>query len=74
MHQIQNFEEKDNCASTVSVDHTFGSDMNLIGSNMILFGSYMILFGSDLIFLGLKYQVHKPSVLLVVVLINDVKK
>ena len=30
--KIQNFEEKDNCASTVSVDHTFGSDMNLIGS------------------------------------------
>ena len=35
--KIQNFEEKENCASTVSVDHTFGSDMNLIGSNMILF-------------------------------------
>src|SRR5713226_5498027 len=25
--KIQNFEEKDNCASTVSVDHTFGYDM-----------------------------------------------
>ena len=45
--KIQNFEEKDNCASTVLVDHTFGSDMNLIGYNMILFGSYLILFGSN---------------------------
>ena len=64
---IQNFEEKDNCASTVSVDHNFGFDMNLIGSDMILFGS-------DLIFLGSKFQFHKPSVLLVAVLINSVKK
>src|SRR5713101_5981104 len=65
--KIQNFEEEENCASTISVDHNFGSDMNLIGSDMILFGS-------DLIFLGLKFQVHKPSVLLVAVLINGVKK
>src|SRR5882757_4515994 len=56
--KIQNFLEEEHCASTVSVDHNFGSDMNLIGSNMILFGS-------DLIFLGSKFQVHKPSVLLV---------
>ena len=41
--------------------------MNLIGSDMTLFGS-------DLIFLGSKFQVHKPSVLLVAVLINGVKK
>ena len=47
--------------------HSFGSDMNLIGSDMILFGS-------DLIFLGSIFQVHKLSVLLVVVLINFVKK
>ena len=65
--KIQNFEEKDNCASTVSVDHTFGSDMNLIGYDMLLFGFDMILVGS-------KFQVHKPSVLLVAVLINGVKK
>ena len=65
--KIQNFEEEENCASTVSVDHNFGSDMKLIGSDMILFGS-------DLIFLGSKFQVHKPSVLLVVVLINGMKK
>ena len=44
--KIQNFEEKDNCASTVSVDHNFGSDMNLIGSDMILFISDLILLGS----------------------------
>ena len=53
--KIQNFEEKDNCASTVSVDHNFVSDMKLIGSDMILFGSYLI-------FLGSKFQVHKHSV------------
>ena len=34
----------------------------------------MILFRSDLIFLGLIYQIHNLSVLLVVVLINGVKK
>ena len=36
---IQNFEERENRASTVLVDHTFGSDMNLFGYDMILFGS-----------------------------------
>ena len=65
--KIQNFEEKDNCASTVSVDHTLGSNMNLIRSNMILFGS-------DLILLGSIFQVHKLPVLLVAVLVNFVKK
>ena len=35
--KIQNFEEEESCASTVSVDHFFGSDMNLIGYDMILF-------------------------------------
>ena len=44
--KIQNFEEKDNCASTVSVDHNFGSDTNLIGSDMILFGYDLILIAS----------------------------
>ena len=63
---IQNFEKGENCASTVSMDHTFGSDMNFIGSDMIL---------SDLILLGSRFQVHELSVLLVVVLINfGVKK
>ena len=46
--KIQNFEEEENCASTVSVDHNFGSDMNLIGSGTILFVY-------DLIFLGSKF-------------------
>ena len=41
--------------------------MNLIVSDMILFGS-------DLIFLGSKFQFHKPSILLVAVLVNGVKK
>ena len=45
----------------------FGYDMNLIGYDMILFGSDMIFFGS-------KFQVRKPSVLLVAILINSVKK
>ena len=40
--------------------------MNLIGYDMILFGFYLILLCS-------KFQVHKPLVLLVV-LINGVKK
>ena len=65
--KIQNFEEEQSCASTVSVNHLFGSDINLIGSNMILFRS-------DLIFLGLIYQIHNLSVLLEAVLINGVKK
>ena len=34
----QNFEG-DNCASTISMEHTLGSDKNLFGSDMILFGS-----------------------------------
>ena len=41
--------------------------MNLIGSDMILF-IY------DIIFIGLIFQIHNLSVLLVVVLINGVKK
>ena len=44
---IQNFEEGENCASTISVDQTFGYDMNLFGNDMILFGYDMILFGSN---------------------------
>ena len=43
---IQNFEEVENYASTVWVDHTFGSDMKFIGYDMILFVSDMILIGS----------------------------
>ena len=59
----QNFEEGENCASTVSVEHTLGSYMKLFGSNMILFVSYMVLFGSI-------FKFQYISVMLVVVLIN----
>ena len=65
--KIQNFEEEESCASTVSVNHLFESDINLIGSDMILFRY-------DLIFPGLIYQIHNLSVLLVTILINGVKK
>ena len=41
---IQNFEEGENCASTISVEQTLGYDMKLFGSDMILFGSDLILF------------------------------
>ena len=40
------FEEGENCASTISVEHTLVSDMKLFVSNMILFLSNMILLGS----------------------------
>ena len=60
---FQNFEEGENCASTISVEHTLGYDMNLFGSNMILIGSYLVLFG-----LGFKFQ--ELSVMLVATLIN----
>ena len=43
---IQNFEKGENCASTVSMDHTVRSDMNFIRSDMILFGSDLILLRS----------------------------
>ena len=51
----QNFEGE-NCASTILVEHTLGSDMKLFGSNMILFGSI--------------FKFQELSVMLVVVLIN----
>ena len=48
---IQNFEKGENCASTILVEQTLGSDMNVIGFDMILFRS-------DLIFLGSEFQVN----------------
>ena len=42
----QNFDEGENYASTISVEHTLGSDMNLFGYDMILFGYDLILLGS----------------------------
>ena len=59
----QNFEEGENCASTVSVEHTLGSDMTLFGSDMNLFGSDMILF-------CLSFKFQEPPVILVAVPIN----
>ena len=59
----QNFEEGEKCASTISVEHSFGSDMNLFESDMILFGSYMTLFGSS-------FKFQELSVMLVAALIN----
>ena len=65
---IQNFEEGENCASTISVEHTFGYDMKPFGSDMILFFSYMILF-------GLNFKFQDISVMLVASLTNfGVKK
>ena len=43
---IQNFEEGENCASTISVKQTLGYDMNFIGYDMLLFISDIILLGS----------------------------
>ena len=64
--KIQNFEEE-NYASIISVDHFFESDIKIIGYDMILFRSVLI-------FLGLIFQIHNLSVLLVAILINDAKK
>ena len=36
---IQNFEEGENYASTISMEHTLGSNMKLFGYDIILFGS-----------------------------------
>ena len=59
----QNFEEGENCASTISVDHTLASDMNLFGYDMILFDSYLI-------FIVSIFKFQDILVMLVVVLIN----
>ena len=73
----QNFEEGENWASTISVDHTIGYGMNLFGfeiilfgSDMILFGFDMILFGSDMILFGSNFKFQDLSTMLVVALIN----
>ena len=60
---IQNFEERENCASTISGEQTLGYDTNFIGSDMILFRSDLILF-----FSGFKFQ--DLLVMLVAALIN----
>ena len=68
------FEEGENCESTISMEHTLGSDINLFRYYMILLGYDMILFGScfkfqdlsvmlesALINFGVKNQVPKIS-------------
>ena len=63
---FKGFEEGEKCASTSSVEHTLGYDMEFIGSDMILFGYDLVLLGS---------RVQYILVPLVVVLFNfGVKK
>ena len=51
----QNFEEGENCASTISMEQRFVSDMNL-------FGSYLF---SDMIICDSGYKIQEISVLLI---------
>ena len=55
----KNFEEGENCASTISMEHSIGSDMNLFGTKLI----YMIIFVS-----GFKFE--DISVLIIIGFIN----
>ena len=63
----QNFEEGENYASTLSVEHTLGSDMKLFGYDMILFGSGFkfqelpVMHVATLINFGVKSQVQQVS-------------
>ena len=41
----QGFEEGENCAYTISMEKTIGSNMKFIGADMILFGYDLILLG-----------------------------
>ena len=56
----QNFEEGENCASTVLVETIFGSDMNIFGSDLF---SYLIIFDSG-------FKIQNISVLLKTGFIN----
>ena len=56
----QNFEGGENCASTTSMENSFGTDMNLFGSDLF---SDMIIFGSG-------FKIQEISVLLVTGFIN----
>ena len=61
----QGFEEGENYASTISVEHTLGYDIEFIGSDLILLGSRVqelsLLFVTVLINFGVKNQVPKIS-------------
>ena len=56
----QNFEEGENYAYTISVEHSFGSDMNLFGSDLF----------SDLIICGSGFNIQELTILLVIGFIN----
>ena len=56
----QSFEEGENCASTISVEQIFGSDMNLFGSDLF---SYLIIFVSG-------FNIQELFVLLITSFIN----
>ena len=56
----QNFEERENCASIVSMEQSFGSDMNIFGSNLF----------SDLIICDSGFKVQDLSILLITGFIN----
>ena len=68
----QSFEEGEKCASTISVEHTLGYDMNLFGSDMMLIGlsfkfeNLPVMLVSILINFGVKNQVPKVSFKIVV--------
>ena len=68
----QGFEKGENCASTISVEHTLGSNMNLFGSNHKLFVSgfkfqeLSVMLVVSLINFGVKNQVHQVSFKIVV--------
>ena len=55
-----NFEEGENCASTVSVEQSFGSDMNIFGSDLF----------SDLIICDSGFKIQELLVLLITGFIN----
>ena len=63
----QGFEEGENCASTISMEHTLGYDMKIFGSYMILLGSMfhfhelLMLLVAGLIKFGVKNQVLQFS-------------
>ena len=51
----QNFEEGENCASNISVEHSFGSNMKIFGYDLF----------SDLIICDSSYKIQDISVLLI---------
>ena len=67
-----NFEEGENCSSTISMDHILGYDMNIFGYDMILFGScfkfkyLLVMLVASLINFGVKTQIPQVSFKMVV--------